>query len=155
MSKRPPTPKRAWVTMRAAVAFRSEKTSALLRDALGHEPPVAGEVWMNDKYVVTVVRRNVDNSVESLSIRRTDRSWPRDWRDFQHIKNDIASDEAEAVELFPAESRLMDTANQFWLFCLPAGEHFPFGFEDGRNVSNSEQAVAMGAGQRDPEGSES
>jgi hypothetical protein len=36
-----------------------------------------------------------------------------DWRELQRIKNEIVGDEIEAVELYPAESRLLDTANWY------------------------------------------
>jgi hypothetical protein len=35
-----------------------------------------------------------------------------DWRDLQRIKNQLVGPECEAVELYPAESRKVDTANQ-------------------------------------------
>jgi hypothetical protein len=105
-----------------------------LREQAEKDPEVARlleesrEVWLNDQYVVTV-RRFAEGDVASLSIRRDDRKAPRDWRHFQWIKNEIAGTDVEAVELFPAEDRLVDTANQFWLWCAPPGQRFPFGFQ--------------------------
>jgi hypothetical protein len=61
----------------------------------------------------------------------------RDWRHFQRIKNEIVGPENEAVELFPAESRLVDGANQYHLWVLADKEcRFPIGFTDGRQVRN-------------------
>lgn len=55
-----------------------------------------------------------------LSIRRKERSrLPRDWRDLQRIKAEIVGPEHEGFELFPAESRLVDSADQFHLWVLP------------------------------------
>jgi hypothetical protein len=51
-----------------------------------------------------------------LSIKRRDREVIRDWRELQAIKNAIVGPEHEGFELYPAESRLVDTANQFHLF---------------------------------------
>lgn len=85
------------------------------------------EVWGNNRYMIHVERR-FDGSIDNLSIRRQDRKAIRDWRDLQRIKNELAGYEAEAVELFPADSRLVDSANQYWLWCLPPGERFPYGF---------------------------
>ena len=49
----------------------------------------------------------------------------------QSIKSHVLSPENEAVELFPAESRLVDGANQYHLFALPSTQvRFPFGFEE-------------------------
>lgn len=145
--KRGPTPSRVWQTMRPATGFRSAEKTAAIETMLGYVPEISVEMWMNDKYVVSVDRRN-DGSVLSLSIRRCDRGWPRDWRDFQHVKNDIAGAEIEAVELYPAESRLVDQANQFWLWCLPPDETFAIGFFDGRVIDDSETAAIIGAKQR-------
>lgn len=66
-----------------------------------------------------------------LSIKRCDRQPIRDWRVLQSIKSQVLSPEHEAVELFPADSRLVDTANQYHLFALPSTQvRFPFGFEE-------------------------
>jgi hypothetical protein len=84
----------------------------------------AAEIWRNDRYVVTVTRwaeGELAGQVQELSIRRDDRRAIHDWRDFQRIKNEIARPEVEAMEIYPAESRLMDTANQYYLFCSPLG----------------------------------
>lgn len=53
-----------------------------------------------------------------LSIKRQDREPVTDWRHKQEIKNMLVGPEFEAVELFPAESRVVDTANQYhlWVF---------------------------------------
>ena len=66
-----------------------------------------------------------------LSIRRQDNTPIMDWRDLQWIKNQVLGPEAECVQLFPAESRLCDTANQFYLFHFPERNEgrFPFGFQ--------------------------
>jgi hypothetical protein len=102
-------------------------------------------VFMNDVYQVNVRRVEVPGWGECmhLSIKRLDRQPVTDWRDKQWIKNQSAGPEAEAVELYPAESRLVDTANQFHLFCIPPGHRFPFGFES-RMVSQAEIEMAPG-----------
>lgn len=90
-------------------------------------------VYRNDVYQVQ--KREMTEWI-NLSIRRIDREPIRDWRDMQEIKNQLLGAEVEAVELYPAESRLVDTANQYHLWApkLP-GAMFPFGFNDGRVVS--------------------
>lgn len=88
----------------------------------------AGEIWRNDRYTA-ISQQRADGSVAEISVRRNDRRPIRDWRDFQRIKNDIAGAECEAVELYPAMGRIMDTANQFYLWVLPPGERFPFGYD--------------------------
>lgn len=71
-----------------------------------------------------------------LAIVRRDRSHVHDWRHLQRIKNEICGPEREAVELYPAESRLVDTSNQFHLWVLPAGERIPIGYTE-RDVSDN------------------
>lgn len=94
-----------------------------------HDDP-DDEVFMNDLYTVT---RRIEGTMQegrrviSLSIRRNDRAPIHDWRDFQIIKNELLGPEAEALEIYPAESRLVDTANQYWLYSIE-GVKLPFGF---------------------------
>lgn len=65
-----------------------------------------------------------------LSIHDKPRSTRHDWREMQRIKNEVAGEEREAVELYPAESRLVDTANEYHLWVLGVGERWPFGFTE-------------------------
>src|SRR5262249_13701026 len=51
-----------------------------------------------------------------LAIFRNDRQPVHDWRDLQRVKNDICGPEAEACEIYPAESRLCDRANTYHLW---------------------------------------
>ncbi len=64
-----------------------------------------------------------------LSIKNKDRSAKVDWRNFQYIKNQIVGEENEGCEIYPSESRLVDTANSYhiWVFENPETK-FPFGF---------------------------
>jgi hypothetical protein len=104
-------------------------------DAASKNPRIAAlvadsaEVWQNNLYVV-IVKRGEDGEVSCLSIRRGDRKTIRDWRHLQQIKNELAGPETEAVELFPATSRLVDVANQTWLWVMPPGTILPLGFPD-------------------------
>ncbi len=50
------------------------------------------------------------------------------WQMKQWIKNDICGDDWEGVELFPAEYRMMNTANEYHLFCYPF--ELPIGHDD-------------------------
>lgn len=88
-----------------------------------------------------------------LSIKRFDKQPIRDWRVMQEIKNLILSPEHEAVELYPAESRLTDTANQYHLWAFAdAGIQFPFGMFDGRQVNDYDlKTKRLGAVQRNRE----
>lgn len=108
------------------------------------EELIAGEMWMNDLYVVIHYKRG---ELDHLSIRRQDRKPCRDWRDFQAIKNQLCGSEREAVELYPAESRVVDTANQFHLWVLPEGLRVACGWTQGTKLGPNEHVIP-GAVQR-------
>lgn len=97
-------------------------------------------VYINDKYQVNVdpfPPNGFHPKLVHMSIKRIDKEVIHDWRDLQEIKNAIMGDEAEAVELYPAESRLVDSANQFHLWVIPPGQKFPFGFNERGVTSES------------------
>lgn len=95
------------------------------------DPTFVG-VFKNNKYQVSIYTRE---GLTWLAIVRIDREAIHDWRDIQRIKNELMGPEREACELYPAESRLVDTNNQFHLFVLPEGASFPFGYDE-RDVSD-------------------
>jgi hypothetical protein len=70
-------------------------------------------IFQNDMYTVQVASHP---PFVHLNIRRNDWGPCKDWRHFQEIKNILVGPENEAVELFPAESRLIDTANVYHLW---------------------------------------
>jgi hypothetical protein len=114
------------------------------------------QLWKNDEYQVGINKTPQhgfgDAEVWHLSIKRLDKAPVHDWRDLQAIKNMLVGPEYEAIELYPAESRLMDTANQYHLFVfvqmggidMPT---IPLGFT-GRAVSGPDAAAVLGAVQR-------
>ena len=129
------------------MGFGKKKAKSMFNDAL------RGKWWKNDVYTV-IVRQGQDMPPEYnpqgmhnlvwISFRRNDRKPITDWRDKQEIKNQMLGAECEAVEIYPAESRLNDTANQYHMFGFNSPKvQFPFGLvnrlvtED--TVGNSEQ----------------
>jgi hypothetical protein len=93
------------------------------------------EVWRNDEYEVFVryiegARQSPRNGPLHLSIKRLDREPVYDWRHKQAIKNEVAGAEREAIELFPAESRLVDSANQTHLWVVGAGIQLEVGYRE-------------------------
>jgi hypothetical protein len=91
--------------------------------------------YVNNKYQVAV---RTSGEMVHLSIRRLDRQACRDWRDFQEIKNQLIGPECEAVELYPAESRLVDGANQYHLWGIKdPTKRLPFGFNGDRAVADT------------------
>ena len=101
------------------------------------------DTYQNDIYSVMVFRnkkadwqvheKSWKGNMTYISIKRKDKKAVHDWRHFQQIKNELVGDEVEAIELYPKESRLHDTVNQYHLFCLPLGTTFKFGWQE-RNV---------------------
>lgn len=112
--------------------------------------PIGGfssTMYFNDLYIVTVSELSVvadrADGVKAfdapdflqgwlhLSIRSADNTAIHDWRHLQRIKDELAGEDREAVEIYPARSRVVDEANQFHLWVLPAGCAFPVGFRKG------------------------
>ena len=105
-----------------------------------------GSVWVNDEYIV--IQRDHDTGLTHLSFKNRANNPFIDWRDRQEIKNQLCGPEREGCELYPAESRLVDAANQFHLWVLPEGDRFPFGFEQRFIVDNEGIHEQIGANQR-------
>lgn len=90
------------------------------------ESMIPDRAFRNDTYEVLL---NFGRPFIHLDIRRHDDAAVTNWRDLQQIKNEIVGPEHEAVELFPAESRLIDTGNQYhlWVYADPV-TRFPLGW---------------------------
>lgn len=66
-----------------------------------------------------------------LNVHRRDGTPCKQWRHFQQIKNELVGPEFEAVELYPAESRLVDTGHEYHLWVYAESSfRFPFGFSE-------------------------
>lgn len=94
------------------------------------------KVMLNNFYQVNIRRVPLTEGwpeMIHLSIKRRDKKplGTEHFRHLQRIKNELIGPECEAVELYPAESRLIDTANQYHLWVLiEPGMRFPFGWTD-------------------------
>ena len=51
-----------------------------------------------------------------------------DWREFQQIKNDLCGEAYCGIEIYPPESRMVDTVNVFHLWVFPEGKDIPLGY---------------------------
>ena len=120
---------KAKIAERYGLAVR-EVDEALVLSALGDA------IFINSQYVV-YRREDMHNLPASsewpamvhLLIRSHDQKPIHDWRDLQSIKNAIVGPEHEAIELYPRESRVVDTANVFHLWVLAdSNANFPFGY---------------------------
>lgn len=104
---------------------------------------VTGGLWENNRYQV-IAREHPDGPFGAyvhLTIRSTDGSARHDWRDFQRIKNELVGPETEAVEIYPAESRLVDTANHYHLWVFK-DYRFPLGMTH-REVSEGGPGISQ------------
>jgi hypothetical protein len=106
------------------------------------------EYWINNLYQVQV-RRFEETKSAHINIRRRDgKAIFRDWRHFQWIKNQLIGEECEAVELYPAESRMVDASNKYHLWCsTDPAFRFPLGMNE-RDVDYSRGGEMNGTRQR-------
>jgi len=75
-----------------------------------------------------------------LRIKAHDKRCVRDWRDMQRTKNEICGTEAEGVELYPEEGRLVDEVNEFHIYVLHPAASFPFGRRSRATATPEESA---------------
>jgi len=97
------------------------------------------KVYNNGEFEVNIT--DDPGSFLHVSVKRLDRAPIRDWRVMQRIKNELVGPEHEGLELYPAESRVVDMANQYHMWVLKnEGERVPCGWShrlanDGDNLS--------------------
>jgi hypothetical protein len=77
--------------------------------------------WDPDTMKLRRVGRGVTQFMPDLihlSIKFIDKAPVHDWRHLQEIKSRIVGPQFEGIELYPAEDRVVDTANQYhlWVF---------------------------------------
>jgi hypothetical protein len=114
----------------------------LSRDAIeaSFDDVLNDTIYVNSRYQVNVRYVNdvpgILGTIAHLSIKRLDkeRIGPERYRDFMRIRDELMGTEREAVELYPARSREVDTANQYHLWVMPPLAVLPFGWHSGRNV---------------------
>lgn len=88
---------------------------------------MAPRVFVNDTYRVKMRK---SPPLVHLDLSRHDGQPITCWRELQQIKNELVGPECEGVELFPAESRLVDTAHQYHLWVIEdSAFRFPFGYQ--------------------------
>lgn len=104
----------------------------------------APEIWVNSRY--QVLKTDMGNGIIYLSVKRHDQEAIWSWRDLQRIKNELVGPECEGLQMFPAESRKLDEANQYhlWVHADPACR-LTFGHHGPRMVADP--IAGSGAGQ--------
>jgi hypothetical protein len=109
------------------------------------------EHWLSDEYWVVLdkeCKRALYQTFQGyplwhIEIRRRDGQPIRDWQIIQAIKNQVVGKEYEAVELYPAHYRLMDTCNKYHLWVLAPKEvterppRFPLGCKQFGAISDT------------------
>jgi len=112
--KRKARPAERWDPLREITAECSDQ---FLEDLAAREGRELIGVWQSSLYEVYAFRFEVPGwpggEVTWLSIKRRRKDHVRDWRHLQRIKTEVCGPDREAVELFPAESRHVDTSNQY------------------------------------------
>lgn len=123
---------RKHVQTEAWTPFQSATFPNGTEQALVENDPAYVGVFLNNLYQVTMreVKGTDFGDVLWLCIVRRDRTHTHDWRHLQRIKNELVGPEHEAMELYPAESRLVDTNNQFHLWVFEKGKVIPLGYKD-------------------------
>jgi hypothetical protein len=97
-----------------------------------------GELWSNEKFMIQVYKgSDADEMIHIdqlkgkctwLSIRTQDRNTNISWAELQDIKNTLCGKECDALQMYPKESRLVDSSNQYHLIVLPEDIPLPFGW---------------------------
>lgn len=114
-----------------------------IQDAKAQFAALATEIWWaNDRFQASV---EYEDDWAHISLKRHDRGTNIDWQEKQWLKNDILGADWEAVELFPAESRVINTANQYHLW---ANKTIPLGFPSGYQSDNVQGTKAKQTLQR-------
>ena len=93
------------------------------------------DVYINNLYMCFVER---SEDIIHISFKTHDKKTDAgiSWQHKQWIKNDICGEESEGLEMFPAESRIVNMANQYHLWVLTKNKKLPFGFCDGEPLVN-------------------
>jgi len=168
MGKKKPTPKKVWQPLlRDAEWYREQKRVEVAEMVRAKFPDISDdaidalmpdETWGNDRYTVNVHLLDADrDGFVELAVHNHRRTPHVPWRHLQQIKDEVMGADREAVQLFPAQGRLVDTANEYWLQVYPTGKApmrrrgVKLGMDHGRNVSyalpegfgNSRQSPGM------------
>ena len=113
-----------------ALGVQEEEALALAADYYS-----GSRFFVNDTYEVTM-REAEQLGWVHLAIRRRDGRVVGDWSDKQRIKDQLVGPECEGIEIYPAQSRMLDIANVYHLWCNPNPDfRLGIGFECTRQVS--------------------
>lgn len=115
-----------WVPLAEVPLERILDSTSAVDRAMVAASLAESRVYQNHLYNV-IARHSEDEEGQphmiQLAVKRIDQQAIHDWRDLQTIKNELVGPESEAVELYPAEGRLIDSSNTMYLFVLTPLEH--------------------------------
>jgi hypothetical protein len=84
------------------------------------------KAWTNHVFVVQLSMEDTSiGQVAHLWVRRND-GLPVLWHELQRIKNELVGPERVGVEVFPAQSQLVDVAPMYHIWIYPEGYQLPF-----------------------------
>lgn len=84
------------------------------------------KVWVDGEYAVMSRPLQTEwGEVTHACIRNVDNT-DIPWAEKQRIKNELFGVDRIAVEVFPAETQLVDEANMYHIWILPEGFKMPF-----------------------------
>lgn len=112
---------------------RKSKAKRLFKKPAGKFQPINLDdfntpLWMtraykNNRYCVMIDdSAKMTHGVTAIKVmvqRHDDKPIPKHWREMQNIKNELFGPEIVAIEFYPAESKLLDDHNIYWLWILP------------------------------------
>lgn len=87
-------------------------------------PPEMTRAFHNNRYTVMVFDNSKTTHGSAIVVRiqnHTNTPIVNHWAVLQRIKNELFGKEITAVEYYPAESRLQNTHNIYWLVIYPEG----------------------------------
>ncbi|WBU27632.1 hypothetical protein OOZ54_13260 [Rhodopseudomonas palustris] len=87
----------------------------------------AGFTTAHKNKVFSVLDRHLASGVRHLAVTSLSEIRPT-WREMQRIKDELAGPEQTAVEVYPPAAEVIDAANMFHLWVLPAP--LPFSLHD-------------------------
>jgi len=122
---------RTKLQLKMAARLHKKPAGKLMRvDIKNHPtaPPWMTRCYMNNRYVVMIhddaPMTNGIKATRAMVQKHNDQPILNHWAEMQRIKNELFGTETTAIEYYPAESQLMNSANIYWLWILPP-EHLP------------------------------
>lgn len=85
-------------------------------------PPGMTRAYRNTRYTVMVydyVITTKGKAIQALVQKHDDTPIMNHWSEMQKIKNEIFGEEVTAIEYYPAESKLINHHNIYWMWIFP------------------------------------